>query len=103
MCAILGRVWEHKPKARKRLRQPLQLCTVMDELLTKKENEMSEIKHNAGTPDGTGNMLRTASSRGANRYDASLLDYAIKAIVGGAIWMAFKVGGEDCSDKIRKK
>lgn len=102
MCAILGRVREHKPKTRKRLRQLIHLCTVMDELLIKKTKTMSEIKH-TGTTDGTGNMLLTASILFANIDYSSLMDYAIKAIVGGAIWMAFKVGGEYFSDKIRKK
>jgi hypothetical protein len=74
----------------------------MDELLIKKEKAMSEIKH-TGSTDGTGNMLLTASILFANIDYSSLMDYAIKAIVGGAIWMAFKVGGEYFSDKIRKK
>jgi len=32
-----------------------------------------------------------------------LTDYAVKAIVGGAIWMAFKVGAEYISEKLKKK
>lgn len=81
-------------------------CTfvpVMDEILTTKEKTMSEIKHNHQTQDGTGNMLLTASILFANIDYSGLADYAIKAFVGGAIWMAFKVGGEFLSNKIKKK
>ena len=87
---------------RKRPRPPLHLCTVMDEILIKKQKTMSEIKH-SGTTDGTGSMLLTASILFANIDYSSLMDYAIKAFVGGAIWMAFKVGGEYLSNKIKKK
>ena len=62
---------------------------VMDEILIKKEKTMSEIKHSSGTADGTGNMLLTASILFANIDYSSITDYAIKAIVGGAIWMGF--------------
>lgn len=82
------------------------LCTfvpVMDEILTTKEKTMSEIKHNHQAQDGTGNMLLTASILFANIDYSGLADYAIKAFVGGAIWMAFKVGGEYLSNKIKKK
>ena len=75
----------------------------MDELLIKNEKEMSEIKHNHQAQDGTGNMLLTASILFANIDYSGLADYAIKAVVGGAIWMAFKVGGEYFSNKINKK
>ena len=102
MCAILGKRWNYKPKARKRLRQLIHLCTVMDVKLIKKQKTMSEIKH-SGTTDGTGNMLLTASILFANIDYSSLMDYAIKAFVGGAIWMAFKIGGEYFSDKIKRK
>ncbi|MES2565477.1 MAG: hypothetical protein V4565_01345 [Bacteroidota bacterium] len=73
----------------------------MEVKLIKNEKTMSEIKHNGS--DGTGNMLLTASILFANIDYSSLMDYAIKALVGGAIWMAFKVGGEYFSDKIKKK
>ena len=74
----------------------------MDVKLIKKTKTMSEIKH-SGTTDGTGSMLLTASILFANIDYSSLMDYAIKAFIGGAIWMAFKVGGEYLSNKIKKK
>jgi hypothetical protein len=75
----------------------------MDEILIKNKNEMSDLKHNHQAQDGTGNMLLTASILFANIDYSGLADYAIKAFVGGAIWMAFKVGGEYLSNKIKKK
>ena len=64
---------------------------------------MSEIKHNTGSADGTGNMLLTASILFANIDYSSVADYAIKAVVGGAIWMAFKVGAEYFIERMKKK
>ena len=64
---------------------------------------MSEIKHNQTNQDGTGNMILTASILFANIDYSGLTDYAVKAIVGGAIWMAFKVGAEYISEKLKKK
>lgn len=75
----------------------------MDEQQLKNEKQMSEIKHNHQAQDGTGSMLLTASILFANIDYSGLADYAIKAFVGGAIWMAFKVGGEYFSNKIKKK
>lgn len=63
---------------------------------------MTEIKHNHQEQDATGNMLLTASILFANLDYSGLADYAIKAFVGGAIWMAFKVGAEYVSERIRK-
>ena len=64
---------------------------------------MSEIKHSTGSADGTGNMLLTASILFANMDYANLGDYAIKAVVGGAIWMAFKIGAEYFIERMKKK
>lgn len=33
----------------------------------------------------------------------SLADYAIKAIIGGAIWMGFKIGSEYFQSKFKSK
>jgi len=92
----------HDRKEGKHPKQLIHLCTVMDELLIKKQKTMSEIKH-SGLTDGTGSMLLTASILFANIDYSSLMDYAIKAFLGGAIWMAFKIGGEYFSNKIKKK
>jgi hypothetical protein len=75
---------------------------MMDDNL-KNTTIMSEIKHNQTNHDGTGNMLLTASILFANIDYSGLTDYAVKALVGGAIWMAFKVGAEYISEKLKKK
>ncbi len=64
---------------------------------------MTELKHNHQTEDNTGNMLLTANILFANIDYSGLADYAIKAFVGGAIWMAFKVGAEYVTERLRKK
>ncbi len=103
MSAKLGNAWDYKPKLRKYLQQQLHLCAVINDEQLKNKNEMTEIKHNHQTQDATGNMLLTASILFANIDYSGLADYAIKAIVGGAIWMAFKVGAEYVSEKLKKK
>jgi hypothetical protein len=67
-----------------------------------KQTIMSIIKHNHQPQDSTGNMMLTASILFANIDYSGLGDYAIKAFVGGAIWMAFKVGAEYISERIKK-
>lgn len=39
----------------------------------------------------------------ANMDYSSLMDYAVKALIGGAIWMGFKIAGDYISEKTRKK
>mgnify|MGYP000879891192 FL=1 len=39
----------------------------------------------------------------ANMDYTGLMDYAIKALVGGAIWMAYKIAGDYFSNKASKK
>lgn len=39
----------------------------------------------------------------ANMDYTGLLDYAIKAVVGGAIWMIYKVAGDYISSRTNKK
>jgi hypothetical protein len=39
----------------------------------------------------------------ANMDYSGLMDYAIKALVGGAIWMVYKIGGDFLSSKMNSK
>lgn len=64
---------------------------------------MSELKQHYQAQDGTSNMLLTASILFANMDYSGIADYAIKAFVGGAIWMSFKVAAEYWSERIRNK
>lgn len=39
----------------------------------------------------------------ANMDYTGLMDYAIKALVGGAIWMGYKIAGDFFSNRVNKK
>lgn len=39
----------------------------------------------------------------ANMDYTGLMDYAIKALVGGAIWMAYKIAGDFFSNRVNNK
>lgn len=39
----------------------------------------------------------------ANMDYTGLMDYAIKALVGGAIWMGYKIAGDFFSNRVSKK
>lgn len=51
----------------------------------------------------TGNQLfLTGAILCANLDYSGLMDYALKAIIGGAIWMTFKLVGDYITDKRKK-
>lgn len=52
--------------------------------------------------DTTSNILLTGTILLANFDFSSLLDYAVKAVVGGAIWMGFQIANELIRRKIKK-
>lgn len=52
--------------------------------------------------DTTSNILLTGTILLANFDFTSLLDYAVKAVVGGAIWMGFQVANELIKRKFKK-
>ena len=58
-----------------------------------KENHMSNDS----------NIFLTGTILLANLDYSGLADYALKALVGGLIWMAFKVGGDYISERLKKK
>ena len=53
--------------------------------------------------DSTSNLFLTGSILLANLDYSGLADYALKALIGGVIWMAFKVTGDYISDRVNKK
>ncbi len=53
--------------------------------------------------DSSSNMFLTGTILLANLDYSGLADYAVKALVGGVIWMAFKVGGDYISERLKKK
>lgn len=63
------------------------------------------MKPNVATPDSTSHTFLTGAILFANLDYSGLGAYAIKAAIGGAIWMFFKLAGDYISAKIlnRKK
>lgn len=53
--------------------------------------------------DHNSSLFLTGTILLANMDYSSLMDYAVKAFVGGAIWMGFKIAGDYISEKTRKK
>jgi len=61
------------------------------------------MKENQGRTDSSSNIFLTGSILLANLDYSGLADYAIKALVGGVIWMAFRIGGDYISERLKKK
>lgn len=53
--------------------------------------------------DHNSSLFLTGTILLANMDYSSLMDYAVKAFIGGAIWMGFKIAGDYISEKTRKK
>ena len=54
------------------------------------------------TNDHSSNLFLTGTILLANLDYSGLLDYALKACIGGAIWMSFKIAGDYLSNKMKK-
>jgi hypothetical protein len=52
--------------------------------------------------DNSSNLLLTGSILLANLDFNSLLDYSLKAFIGGAIWMGFRLASDYISNKNKK-
>lgn len=61
------------------------------------------MKENQGRMDSSSNIFLTGSILLANLDYSGLADYAIKALVGGVIWMVFKITGDYISERLKKK
>lgn len=61
------------------------------------------MEKNQTSSDSTSNMFLTGSILLANLDYSGLADYALKAFVGGVIWMSFKIAGDYLSEKFKKK
>ncbi len=60
-----------------------------------------ETKHSSS--DSGSSMFLTGTILLANLDYSGLADYAFKAIIGGVIWMAFRVTGDYISERFKKK
>lgn len=61
------------------------------------------MKENQSSTDSSSNMFLTGTILLANLDYSGLADYALKALVGGVIWMAFRIAGDYISERIKKK
>lgn len=62
------------------------------------------MKTNEITNDSTAShTFLTGAILFANLDYSGLLDYAVKAVIGGAIWMSFKLAGDYLSMKLKKR
>lgn len=52
--------------------------------------------------DHTSSLFLTGTILLANMDYSGLLDYAMKAVIGGAIWMGFKIAGDYFSGRMKK-
>jgi hypothetical protein len=62
-----------------------------------------EIKTNNMQADSNSNLLLTGVILFANMDYSSFLDYGIKAMIGGFIWMGFKLTADYFSEKLKGK
>jgi len=53
--------------------------------------------------DSSSSLFLTGTILLANLDYTGLMDYAVKAFVGGAIWMGYKIAGEFFSNRMAKK
>lgn len=60
-----------------------------------------EAKHSS--TDSSSNMFLTGTILLANLDYSALADYAVKALVGGVIWMTFRIAGDYISERFKKK
>lgn len=61
------------------------------------------MENKQSSSDSTSNMFLTGTILLANLDYSGLMDYALKALVGGVIWMSFKIVGDYLSEKFKKK
>ncbi len=61
------------------------------------------MKTTEAVTDSTSHTFLTGAILFANLDYSGLADYALKAAVGGAIWMTFKLAGDYFSNRIKKR
>lgn len=62
-----------------------------------------EAKVQPAGGDSSGNIFLTGAILFANLDYSGLGEYALKAIIGGAIWMAFKLTTDWMGEKLKRK
>ncbi len=60
-------------------------------------------KTQSTTDSSSSSLFLTGTILLANMDYTGLMDYAIKALIGGAIWMAYKIAGDVLSTRMGNK
>lgn len=60
-------------------------------------------KSQSADTSNSSSLFLTGTILLANMDYTGLMDYAIKALVGGAIWMAYKIAGDFFSNRMNKR
>lgn len=76
------------------------LCVVIERIQI--ENMEPKHIHTTGS-DSSSSIFLTGAILFANMDYGSLGEYALKAAIGGAIWMAFKVTSDYISERIKNR
>ncbi|MFO0357644.1 MAG: hypothetical protein ACK50A_11890 [Sphingobacteriaceae bacterium] len=61
------------------------------------------MKSTEAASDSTSHTFLTGAILFANMDYSGLTDYAVKAVIGGAIWMTFKLAGDYLSNKLKNR
>jgi hypothetical protein len=72
-------------------------------LIPKLKNNKVKMEKSQTSDTSSSSLFLTGTILLANMDYSGLMDYAIKAVVGGAIWMAYKIAGDFFSNKMGKK
>lgn len=62
-----------------------------------------ETKQHTISNDSSTNIFLTGAILFANLDYSGLAEYALKAAIGGMIWMAFKLGSDFISERMKNK
>lgn len=87
------------------LKSSLHLKTFAELRIHKQHNikKGGQMKTNEVASDSTSHTFLTGAILFANMDYSGLTDYAVKAVIGGAIWMTFKLAGDYLSNRMKKK
>lgn len=62
-----------------------------------------ETRHYTTNSDSSSNFFLTGAILFANLDASGLAEYAVKAAIGGAIWLVFKITSDYISERIKNK
>ncbi len=95
---MFGKTWHHLAKGVQRQKKRFNLCIRFQ--INNLKKMLSKVQP---TPiDKSSNLFLTGAILFANLDFTSIEEYAIKAAIGGMIWMVFKLAGDYIHKKVNK-